>query len=40
MDGHLLPHLNGRCRPVAQTVRGAYGGGWRYFTFIGRKREA
>lgn len=40
MDGHLLPHLNGCCQPVAQTVRAAYGGGWRFFTFIGRKREA
>ena len=39
MDGHLLPHLNARCRPVAQTLCAAYGGGWRYFHFIGRKPE-
>jgi S-adenosylmethionine-diacylgycerolhomoserine-N-methlytransferase len=37
MDGHLLPRLNARCPPVAQTLRSAYGGGWRYFRFIGQK---
>jgi S-adenosylmethionine-diacylgycerolhomoserine-N-methlytransferase len=37
MDGHLLPRLNARCPPVAQTLRSAYGGGWRYFVFIGQK---
>ena len=36
MDGHLLPYLNARCRPVARTVHQAYGGGWRYFVFIGQ----
>lgn len=35
MDGHLLPRLNARCRPITQTVRVAYGGGWRYFSFLG-----
>jgi S-adenosylmethionine-diacylgycerolhomoserine-N-methlytransferase len=39
MDGHLLPHLNGCCQPVAQTLRAAYGGIWRYFAFIGRKLD-
>lgn len=37
MDGHLLPRLNALCPPVAQTLRAAYGGGWRYFSFIGQK---
>ena len=37
MDGHLLPSLNARCLPVAQTLGNAYGGGWRYFRFIGQK---
>ena len=37
MDGHLLPRLNARCLPVAQTLGNAYGGGWRYFRFIGQK---
>jgi S-adenosylmethionine-diacylgycerolhomoserine-N-methlytransferase len=38
LDGHLLPYLNARCAPVARTtLRDAYGGGWRYFTFIGQK---
>lgn len=39
MEGHLLPHLNACCHPVVQTLRTAYGGGWRYFLFIGRKQE-
>lgn len=39
MEGHLLPYLNARCRPVAQTQRAAYGGGWHYFNFIGRKLD-
>ena len=39
MDAHLLPHLNGRCQPITQSVRPAYGGGWRYFSFIGSKRN-
>ncbi|MDS4043191.1 MAG: class I SAM-dependent methyltransferase [Candidatus Competibacter sp.] len=37
MDGHLLPRLNALCPPVVQTLRTAYGGGWRYFSFIGQK---
>ena len=37
MDGHLLPSLNARCLPVAQTLGTAYGGAWRYFMFIGQK---
>ncbi len=39
MNAHLLPHLNGRCQPITQSVRPAYGGGWRYFSFIGSKRN-
>ena len=37
MDGHLLPHLETRCRSVVRTVHHAYGGGWRYFVFIGQQ---
>ncbi len=37
IDGHLPPRLNVLCPPVEQTVRNAYGGGWRYFRFIGQK---
>ena len=37
MNGHLLPYLHARCRPVVQTMHRAYGGGWRYFRFIGQK---
>jgi S-adenosylmethionine-diacylgycerolhomoserine-N-methlytransferase len=37
MDGHLLPSLHARCLPVAQTLGNAYGGSWRYFTFIGQR---
>jgi S-adenosylmethionine-diacylgycerolhomoserine-N-methlytransferase len=37
MDGHLLPRLTALCPPVVQTVQNAYGGGWRYFRFIGQK---
>ncbi len=37
MDGHLLPCLEARCPPVARTLHNAYGGGWRYFSFIGQK---
>ncbi len=39
MDGHLLPRLSACCPPVAQTLRPAYGGGWRYFSFIGRRTD-
>lgn len=37
MDGHLLPYLDARCPPVERTLGNAYGGGWRYFMFIGHK---
>ncbi len=37
MDGHLLPRLITLCPPVTQAVQNAYGGGWRYFHFIGQK---
>ena len=37
MEGHLLPRLTALCSPITQTVHQAYGGGWRYFQFIGQK---
>lgn len=37
MDGHLLPSLEARCPPLERTLGNAYGGGWRYFRFIGQK---
>ena len=37
MDGHLLPYLDARCPPVERTLGAAYGGGWRYFMFIGHQ---
>lgn len=37
MDGHLLPRLRARFRPEVDEVRAAYGGLWRYFSFIGVK---
>ncbi len=37
MDGHLLPRLTALCPPVIRTLHNAYGGGWRYFCFIGQK---
>ncbi|HPF59129.1 MAG TPA: methyltransferase domain-containing protein [Candidatus Competibacteraceae bacterium] len=37
MDGHLLPGLNTLCQPVTTALHKAYGGGWRYFHFIGQK---
>lgn len=39
MEGHLLAEIKGRWQPVHLRVRNAYGGLWRYFTFIGRKSE-
>ena len=39
MNGHLLPNLNAHSTPLFQTIRGAYGGLWRYFLFIGQKRD-
>jgi S-adenosylmethionine-diacylgycerolhomoserine-N-methlytransferase len=39
MDGHLLPCLNAHCQPLLQTPGVAYGGLWRYFRFIGQKRD-
>ena len=40
MDGHLLPYLDARCQPVERMLGTAYGGGWRYFMFIGHKPGA
>ena len=37
MDGHLPPQLDGRFSPVHRDIRPAYGGLWRWFSFIGRK---
>lgn len=37
MDGQLLPQLIDRFAPVRQTIRPAYGGLWRRFSFLGRK---
>lgn len=37
MDGHLLPSLEARCQPLERMLGNAYGGGWRYFMFIGHK---
>lgn len=35
MEGHLLPELHARFRPLDSAVHRAYGGVWRYFHFIG-----
>lgn len=37
LDGHLLPKLRERFEPETALVRRAYGGIWKYLTFIGRK---
>lgn len=37
MDGHLLPALRQRFRPVFSRVRPAYFGLWHYFLFVGKK---
>jgi S-adenosylmethionine-diacylgycerolhomoserine-N-methlytransferase len=37
MEGHLLPALNAGFRPVLSETRAAYGGVWRYLTFIGER---
>jgi S-adenosylmethionine-diacylgycerolhomoserine-N-methlytransferase len=37
MDSHLLPLLRERFRPEVDEVRNAYGGLWRYFSFVGAK---
>lgn len=37
MEGHLLPVLKQFFHPVQEEIRSAYGGIWRYFSFIGRK---
>jgi S-adenosylmethionine-diacylgycerolhomoserine-N-methlytransferase len=39
MDGHLMPSLNMLCHPISARLHKAYGGGWRYFSFIGQKRD-
>jgi S-adenosylmethionine-diacylgycerolhomoserine-N-methlytransferase len=40
MDGHLLPALDAHFTPLWREVSLAYGGLWRYLTFVGRKRPA
>lgn len=37
MEGHLLPWLERRTRPVCCRVRRAYGGLWRYFQYLGTR---
>lgn len=37
MDGHLLPVLQSRFETRDCEVRAAYGGLWKYLTFVGRK---
>ncbi len=39
MNGHLLPNLHVRSAPLHETIQAAYGGLWRYFCFIGQKRD-
>ncbi|HAS50728.1 MAG TPA: class I SAM-dependent methyltransferase [Gammaproteobacteria bacterium] len=39
MDGHLRPWLNAHCQPLLHQPGSAYGGLWRYFQFIGQKRD-
>ena len=39
MDGHLLPVLNEWFEPARKIVMKAYGGLWRYFIFLGVKKE-
>jgi S-adenosylmethionine-diacylgycerolhomoserine-N-methlytransferase len=36
MDSHLLPELSLSFRPTRSEVRGAYGGMWRYFLYLGK----
>ncbi len=38
LEGHLLPRLASRFEIEHRRVRRAYGGLWRYFEFVGRKR--
>lgn len=38
MDAHLLPVLVEEFEPVRHTVKSAYGGLWRWFHFVGRRK--
>lgn len=38
LDGHLLPRLASRFEPVLVESPRAYGGAWRFATFIGQRR--
>lgn len=38
MDGHLLPVLRADFEPLVEEIKGAYGGVWEYFLFVGKKR--
>ncbi len=37
MDGHLVPYLGDKFDPILSEVRSAYGVGWEYMLFVGRK---
>ena len=39
MDGHLLPFLHSKFKPLKREARPAYGGIWEYFLYLGRKEE-
>ncbi|MEM1121942.1 MAG: methyltransferase domain-containing protein, partial [Bacteroidota bacterium] len=36
MDGHLLPFLQDNFEPLHQSIDRAYGGLWKYFSFVGK----
>jgi len=38
MDGHLLPVLRADFEPLVEEINSAYGGVWKYFLFVGKKR--
>ncbi|MEN0049542.1 MAG: class I SAM-dependent methyltransferase [Bacteroidota bacterium] len=37
MDGHILPVLKEKFKPIQIKVKSAYGGIWQYFIFVGSK---
>ena len=37
MDGHILPVLEEKFKPIQMKVKNAYGGIWQYFIFVGSK---
>ena len=40
MEGHLLDRARGWFQPESSRVRRAYGGGWEWVEFVGRREEA